>query len=163
MAANAVVRSYAGSLAAPSASTAPLPAWTQVRDLNDQAFGTTTESRIVDALRDARGSISLVATTDNHVIGHILFTPVTIESPIAERVAGLGPMAVRPENQRAGVGTRLVEAGLDECRCRGYQAVVVVGHPEYLPTVRVRPGAHEGTHVRVSGAACGLHGARTRA
>ena len=37
----------------------------QVRDLNDQAFGTTTESRIVDALRDARGSISLVATTDN--------------------------------------------------------------------------------------------------
>ena len=105
----------------------------QVRQVNDQAFGTTTESRLVDALRDAAGSISMVATIDSRVIGHILFTPVTIEPTTATRAAGLGPMSVHPVYQRAGVGTRLVQAGLDQCRDRGYQAVVVVGHPAYYP------------------------------
>jgi putative acetyltransferase len=40
---------------------------------------------------------------------------------------------VRPEHQLAGVGKRLVRAGLDECRRAGYSAVVVLGHPEYYP------------------------------
>ena len=105
----------------------------QIRELNDQAFGTTTESRLVDALRGAPGSVSLVATRDGHVIGHILFTEVTIEPPTTRRVAGLGPMSVRPGYQRAGIGGHLVYAGLTECRRLGYQAVVVVGHPEYYP------------------------------
>ncbi len=116
----------------------------QVREVNDLAFGTTTESRLVDALREAPGSISLVATVDSRVIGHILFTPVTIDSAIATRAAGLGPMAVHPEHQRAGVGSRLVQAGLDECRRRGYRAVVVVGHPEYYPRFGFVPAHTKG-------------------
>lgn len=116
----------------------------QVREVNDLAFGTTTESRLVNALRDARGSVSLVATVDSRIIGHILFTPVTIEPPTAARVAGLGPMSVRPEHQRAGVGSLLVRAGLDECSRRGYQGVVVVGHPEYYPRFGFVPAHTQG-------------------
>ena len=107
---------------------------TAVREINEQAFGGLQEARIVDALRDSPDSISLVATVDERVVGHILFTPVTIEPHAARvRVAGLAPMAVRPEFQRSGVGSALVRAGLEECRGRGYAAVVVVGHPEYYP------------------------------
>lgn len=105
-----------------------------VREVNERAFGGDLEARIVDALRGSDGSISLVATLDGRVVGHILFTPVTIEPPETRiRVAGLAPMAVRPEFQRTGIGSALVRAGLDECRRHGYAAVVVVGHPEYYP------------------------------
>ena len=104
-----------------------------VRETNELAFGTPLEARLVDALRGADHSLSLVATMDDRVVGHILFTPVNLEPANDARVAGLGPMAVRPAHQRAGIGGQLIRAGLDACRRHGYAAVVVVGHPEYYP------------------------------
>ena len=105
-----------------------------VREVHERAFDGPLEARIVDALRGSRDSISIVATADDRVVGHILFTPVTVEQqPESLRVAGLAPMAVRPEFQRSGIGSELVRMGLQECRRRGYGGVVVVGHPEYYP------------------------------
>jgi putative acetyltransferase len=104
-----------------------------VRDTNDQAFGTPLEGRIVDALRGATDCVSFVAALDGLVVGHILFSPVTLEPSANVRLTGLAPMAVRPEHQRRGVGGQLIRAGLDECRRRGYEGVVVLGHPEYYP------------------------------
>jgi putative acetyltransferase len=104
-----------------------------VRETNQQAFGTPAEATLVDRLRGSPESISLVATIGDRVVGHILFTPISIEPAARVRVAGLAPLAVRPENQRMGIGSQLVRAGLDHCRERGYAAVVVVGHPEYYP------------------------------
>jgi putative acetyltransferase len=115
-----------------------------VRETNEQAFGTTTEARLVDRLRGSADSISLVATVGNWVVGHILFTPVSIEPNINVRVAGLAPMAVRPEYQRAGIGSELIRAGLDQCRRRGYAAVVVVGHPEFYRRFGFKPGHTKG-------------------
>lgn len=103
--------------------------------VNDAAFGQPDESRLVDAVRrTGQATISLVAFDQRGIIGHILFTPVRLESP-GSRIAmlGLGPMAVLPGWQRRGVGSMLVEAGLRECTAAGYQAVVVVGHPDYYP------------------------------
>ena len=117
-----------------------------VRETNDLAFDGPLEGRIVDALRGMPGSISLVATLEHRVVGHILFTPVTIEPPVDRRIAGLAPMAVRPEHQRMGVGSRLIRAGLDECRTLGYSAVVVLGHPEYYPRFGFRPAHTWGLH-----------------
>src|SRR5918993_4307677 len=100
-----------------------------VRELNQQAFGTTVEARLVDALRGLPDSISLVATVDDGVAGHILFTPVSLEPAASVAIAGLAPMSVRPEYQRRGIGSQLIRAGLDACRAHGYAAVVLVGHP----------------------------------
>jgi putative acetyltransferase len=102
-----------------------------VRRVNQAAFGQATEADIVEKLRSAPGAVSLVAEEDG-VVGHILFTPVLVESaggPVAGM--GLGPMAVLPGRQRAGIGSRLVERGLEIVRERGAPFVVVVGHPEY--------------------------------
>lgn len=115
-----------------------------VREVNEQAFAGPLEARIVDALRGISDSISLVATVDGRVVGHILFTPVSIDPPPRVRVAGLAPMAVRPEFQRLGVGAALVAAGLDACRSHGYSAVVVVGHPEYYPRFGFAPAHTRG-------------------
>lgn len=113
-----------------------------IRETNEQAFGTPLEAGLVDALRGVPDSISLVATMNEHVVGHILFTPVSLEPAVKVRVAGLGPMAVHPEHQRAGIGSHLVRAGLDECRRGGYSAIVVLGHPDYYPRFGFAP-AHE--------------------
>ena len=104
-----------------------------IRETNELAFGGPLEARLVDALRETADYLSLVATIDERVVGHILFTPVTIEPAADRRIAGLGPMAVRPEHQRSGIGGQLIRAGLEECRRSGYSAVVVLGHPEYYP------------------------------
>ena len=112
----------------------------------DEAFGQPDESRIVDAIRQCgRVALSLVAVDDSGIVGHVLFTPVTIEGdgpPIA--ALGLGPMAVLPEHQRQGIGSTLVEAGLQECARMGCQVVVVIGHPEFYPRFGFRPGRQSG-------------------
>jgi putative acetyltransferase len=119
-------------------------------ETNELAFGTPLEASLVDALRASADCLSLVATIDDRIVGHILFTPVTIE-PAADltvrlepdttfrRIAGLAPMAVRPEHQRSGIGGQLIRAGLEECRRNGYSAVVVLGHPEYYPRFGFTP------------------------
>ena len=117
-----------------------------VRLVNDLAFAQFDESRIVDAVRAAaKVAVSLVATHRQDIVGHILFTPVTLDDP-GRRVSivGLGPIAVAPQHQRSGVGTLLIRAGLAECASRGAVAVVVVGHPSYYPRFGFQPASRFG-------------------
>ena len=109
-----------------------------VREVNEQAFGSPLEARIVESLR----------SVNDQVIGHILFTPVSLDPPVGFRVAGLGPMSVRPEDQRAGVGSQLIRAGLEACHQHGYSAVVVVGHPAYYPRFGFEPAHTRGLTLR---------------
>ncbi|MCA1562985.1 MAG: N-acetyltransferase [Acidobacteria bacterium] len=105
-----------------------------VRHINELAFEQPAEADLVERLRQAcTDALSLVAV-DDAVVGHILFTPVVIESA-GRRVVGMGlaPMAVLPDRQRQGIGSQLVRRGLDVLRERGCPFVVVVGHPEYYP------------------------------
>ncbi|MEZ4457797.1 MAG: N-acetyltransferase [Gemmatimonadales bacterium] len=104
-----------------------------VRSLHSAAFEGPTEAAIVDRLREAVGSLSLVAVEEGRVVGHVLFTAASLALAPSARVALLGPMAVAPSRQRRGIGSRLIEGGIDDCRRAGYRAVVVVGHAEYYP------------------------------
>ena len=106
----------------------------RIRGVNLAAFGTSTEADLVDALRrKATPLVSLVAEDDANVVGHILFSPVTLASKPGLILMGLAPMAVVPSRQRQGVGSTLVLEGLERCRQLNVAAVVVLGHPEYYP------------------------------
>jgi putative acetyltransferase len=106
-----------------------------VHALNLAAFEGGPEAELVDALRaSCRDLLSLVAEEEGHVVGHILFTPVVIESPEGSAEGrGLAPMAVLPERQREGIGSALVCRGLEMLLDRSIPFVVVLGHPEYYP------------------------------
>jgi putative acetyltransferase len=107
----------------------------RVRHVNELAFGQSIEADLVERLRRAgTGSLSLVGDDDDAVVGHILFTPVVVESA-GRRIIGMGlaPMAVLPDRQRQGIGSQLVRRGLAILRERGCPFVVVVGHPAYYP------------------------------
>jgi len=103
-----------------------------IRAVNETAFETSVEADIVEALRaKSKSLISLVAEAGGEIIGHILFSPVSLADQADLLLMGLGPMAVVPEHQRQGVGAALIRRGLELCREHGYAAVVVLGHPEY--------------------------------
>jgi putative acetyltransferase len=106
-----------------------------IRVINEHAFGQPIEGQIVDRLRAQGGvSLSLVALSDRQLVGHILYSPVSISTGEKEIIgAGLGPMAVLPPFQRQGVGTALVAAGNQMLREAGAPFIVVLGHPEYYP------------------------------
>ena len=95
------------------------------------AFPSPLESRLVDALRAAgKAVVSLVAELDGSVIGHVLFSDVSIARG-ARRGIGLAPVAVLPRVQRRGIGTRLIHAGLTRVAELGYDVAVVLGEPAY--------------------------------
>jgi len=89
------------------------------------------EPEIVDLLRTAGTlSVSLVATEDERIIGHVAFSPVAIDGR-SDGWFGLGPVAVEPRRQREGIGRALIEAGIAELRQRGAKGCVVLGDPAY--------------------------------
>ena len=116
-----------------------------IRHVNTTAFDTSLEADLVDALREqARPIVSLVADEGGIVTGHILFSPVTLSSQPGLLLMGLAPMAVVRDQQRRGVGSALVRAGLDECRRLGVVAVAVLGHADYYPRFGFRPASSFG-------------------
>lgn len=116
-----------------------------IQAVNEAAFETSAESNLVIALREqAWPVISLVAEDGGVVVGHIMFSPVVLLPYPDLKIMGLAPMAVFPEQQHKGIGSALVRAGLEECKKRGFGAVVVLGHPEYYPRFGFTPAARIG-------------------
>ena len=120
-----------------------------IRQVNEAAFGTAEEADLVDALRlEGVVLLSAVAEVNGRIVGHVLFSRMSIDA--AGRVipaVALAPMAVAPDHQRQGVGSRLIRHGLDTMRDLGERIVIVVGHPTYYPrfgfsSERARPLDH---------------------
>lgn len=116
-----------------------------IRRVNEQAFETAAEADLVDLLR-ARGKlvVSLVACTEDQIVGHIAFSQATIASSLHLRGLGLGPMAVLPSMQKRGIGSGLVRAGLEQCRAKGIDYVIVLGHPQFYPRFGFVPAGRFG-------------------
>ena len=104
-----------------------------IREVHLRAFPTPVEADLVEQLRrDGDVAISLVAGEDGQIVGHVLFSRMSVEADgDLIRCLGLAPVAVSPERQRTGIGTALIEAGLAAARADGADIVFVLGEPEY--------------------------------
>ncbi len=90
-----------------------------------------TEQYIVRELRNAEVlTISLVAEFQGSIVGHVAISPVTISSG-AKNWFGLGPISVLPKNQRAGVGSALMQEALKRLEELGASGCVLLGDPDY--------------------------------
>jgi putative acetyltransferase len=100
-----------------------------------EAFGRDDEAKLVLRLReDGAVAAALVAEADGTIVGHLVLSwlPTHVDGRSVRAVA-LAPMAVRPGQQRRGVGSRLVAAAIARVREIGAEAIVVLGHPAYYP------------------------------
>lgn len=92
------------------------------------AFPGPDEADLVGRLRaDGEATIELVAEHDGRIVGHILFSPV--DAPF--RALSLAPLAVTPERQGDGIGSALIAAGHELACAQGWDAIFVVGEPDY--------------------------------
>jgi putative acetyltransferase len=119
-----------------------------IYELNKLAFGQENEARLVDLLRTAPGyvpGLSLVATAENALVGHILFSKIFVVSGDARHeTLALAPMSVRPGFQKQGVGARLITQGLESARDMGFGSVLVLGHEHYYPKFGFVPASRWG-------------------
>jgi putative acetyltransferase len=86
--------------------------------------------------------LSLVATLNERVVGHIMYSPVSVAGNVTG--AALGSMAVLPEYQRQGIGSKLIEAGIQKLKDAGCPFIIVVGHADYYPRFGFRPASEHG-------------------
>ncbi|MCX5936135.1 MAG: N-acetyltransferase [Pseudanabaena sp. LacPavin_0818_WC45_MAG_42_6] len=101
--------------------------------VNIAAFEQENEAILVDRLRGIDNTLSFVAEKSEQIVGHIFFSPVTLDGKCPEElmILGLAPLAVLPQYQRRGIGTLLVKHSLEKCTDLGCKAVVVLGSPAY--------------------------------
>jgi len=114
-------------------------------EINHLAFGQEHEARLVDALRNNRiafvPELSIVATVNDRIVGHILFTKITIKDDkenLNESLA-LAPVAVRPEFQKRGIGGQLIRHGFETAKVLGFKSIIVLGHEHYYPKFGFEP------------------------
>lgn len=119
-----------------------------IREVNMLAFKGEQEARLVEAIRASTlfvPELSLVAVTNNEIIGHILFSIISIATSHGDvPTLALAPMAVAPEYQYQGVGSALVRAGLRKCQELGFEHVCVLGHPTFYPKFGFTPSRTKG-------------------
>ena len=106
-----------------------------IRQVNEAAFGGVEEADLIESLRrEGVVLLSLVAALESRIVGHILFSRMSIDTPSGAAAAvALAPLAVLPRHQRQGIGGKLIRSGLDQLRGLGERFVIVVGHPGYYP------------------------------
>lgn len=111
-----------------------------IHALHKRAFEQEQEANIVDALRrNGAARLSLVAVIGGQVVGHIMYSPITIDGKVEG--AALGPMAVLPEHRSKGVGSQLVRAGNERLKSEGCPYIIVLGHADYYPRFGFKPAS----------------------
>ncbi len=97
----------------------------------EKSYSAQTEHLIVKGLREAGAlSLSLVAEADEHIVGHIAFSIVTINGE-NHGWYGLGPISVQPVLQKQGIGSKLIQEGLAQIRAMDAKGCVLEGDPNY--------------------------------
>ena len=99
------------------------------------------EQELVAALRNSNAfvpKLSLVAIYDDSIVGHILFTKVTVNRKV---VLALAPLSVLPAYQRQGIGQALIAEGHKIAQELGYEYSIVLGHPQYYPKAGYCPAS----------------------
>lgn len=119
----------------------------RVFEVNKIAFGQDAEAKLVDALRRNAAvfipELSIVATENDKIVGHILFTKIDIRDDAGNtnESLGLAPMAVLPGMQNKGIGGQLIRKGFEVARRLGFTSVIVLGHESYYPKFGFEPAA----------------------
>lgn len=119
--------------------------------LEEESFGEEEGPDIVELIKlmlndpTAQPLLSLVAEDGGQIVGHIVFTGVTI-GEYADRIKAsiLAPLAVAKGRQRQGIGGMLINDGLGRLKESGIALVFVLGYPDYYTRYGFEPATPHG-------------------
>ncbi len=100
------------------------------------AFQQENESKLIEKIRKGENfvpELSLVAKIDDEIVGHILFSRIKIVGDSILESLALAPMAVIPEFQKQGIGTKLIKKGIGQAKELGFNSIIILGDKEYYP------------------------------
>ncbi len=119
-----------------------------IREVTVAAFGGSAGADLIEAVRalpDFNPELSLVAEREGQIVGHALFSNVRVEGEGASvELLALGPIGVRPEWQKQGIGGQLIAVGRERAAALGYRAILLIGHPSYYPRFGFVPAGRFG-------------------
>jgi putative acetyltransferase len=147
------VRTLGGKCAYMIIRTESTSDFDDVFQLNYQAFGNREdESRLIERIRASEQFIpelSIVAEIDNEIVGHVMLSKAIVRERDTEiDVIVLAPIAVKPEFQKQGIGSKLIEEGIRRCKVLGYGIVLLIGHPSYYPRLGFQPARKHGLELQ---------------
>ena len=123
----------------------------EILNVHNQAFGKEKGPEIAklvdDLLKDktAMPILSLVAIENEKIIGHILYTKATItQTELSVSTQILAPLAILPNQQKKGIGEKLINEGIKQIKKNGTELVFVLGHPSYYPRCGFSPAGEKG-------------------
>jgi putative acetyltransferase len=107
-----------------------------VFDIIAAAFGREDEARLTERLvsgKLALPGLSLLAFQHDKAVGYVLFSRIEVvaEDGTKHAAVALAPLSVKPDFQRRGVGSALVNVGLRYAKERGHRLVILLGDPKY--------------------------------
>jgi len=127
------------------------PERNEILNIHNQAFGKDKGPVISKLVNDllvdetAMPLLSLVAVENNKLIGHILYTKAVVtQTEILISAQILAPLAILPEEQKKGIGEKLINEGLRLLKASGTELVFVLGHPTYYPRCGFIPAGEQG-------------------
>lgn len=120
-----------------------------VFNLNYTAFGNRDdEAKLVEQIRFSDGFIpelSIVAEAQGDIVGHLMLSKAKLTNEVGDKeVIVLAPVAVLPEFQKKGIGSKLIKEGLKRAKKEGYGLVFLIGHPDYYPKFGFQPARAHG-------------------
>lgn len=107
----------------------------EIEALLDTAFGNDRHARTAYRLREGVAwlpELSFAAVEADALVGTLQSWPVVLAADGRDHPLTLvGPVAVMPALQRGGVGKALMSAVIEAAQARSYDALVMIGDPEY--------------------------------
>lgn len=123
---------------------ADYPAIAQIHKL---AFAREEEADLVDKIRNSQyyiPQLTLIAKINNSVVAHSMLSYIYLVGEKTFQVLGLAPIAVHPDFQNQGIGSALINAGLNEANLLGETLIVVLGHSQFYSRFGFKPSVDFG-------------------
>lgn len=97
------------------------------------------EHYLVHKLREDKDylpELSRIAVKDGEIIGSIMYSKSQIkDGENIHEIITFGPLCVKPEWQRCGVGEILLTETIEIAKNEGYKGIVIFGEPDYYPRI----------------------------